>query len=96
MNVTICQLRTKADELEALNNNLKTMIDELEAAENRLNGMWDGEANEAFHNAFNSDKIQMINFYNLVRIYIYILRSIIARYQCAEAHNTCTATTRSY
>ena len=94
--VTAAQLRAKADELTGLNNNLKTSVSELEAYEQNLAGMWEGQAKDAFHNAFTRDKIQMTNFSTLIEKYVYTLQAIAAKYEQAENLNTETASTRSY
>lgn len=94
--VEIGGLRSGADELEQRNQELKNAINELESLEGRLNGMWDGEANDSFHQSFMNDKIQMTNFYNAIAQYVATLRSIADRYQQAEINNTDTARQRSY
>lgn len=94
--VEIGGLRSGADELEQRNEQFRNAINELENLEGRLNGMWDGEANDTFHQAFTNDKIQMTNFYNAIAQYVATLRSIADRYQQAEINNTDTARTRSY
>lgn len=96
MRVTSEQLIAKANELKELNDRFKTTISELEASENTLRGMWEGEANNAFHNAFESDKIQMTNFYNAVTIYVYKLLEIAQRYARIEATNVSISSTRTY
>ena len=94
--VTSSQLKAKADALRATNARFKARVSSLEATEARLNGMWDGDANDAFHNAFTRDKIQMNNFFNAIQQYANVLDSIAAKYDQAEATNTNTATTRTY
>ena len=94
--VTATQLRTGADELEALNQQFRNAINQLESQEGTLNGMWDGEANNTFHTAFNNDKIQMTNFYNAIEQYVQKLNEIAARYSQAEAQNAEIAKTRNY
>ena len=96
MNVTVSQLEAKANELETLNTNFRNQVSEMEASEEALRGMWEGEANAAFHNAFVSDKIQMQNFYNAIAMYVYKLREIARRYQNAEQKNHTIATERTY
>lgn len=94
--VSVPQLTTGASELEQLNQQFKAAVSELESQEAVLNGMWEGDANVAFHNAFNNDKIQMTNFYNAIEAYVARLNEIAARYQQAEAQNTEIGNTRSY
>lgn len=47
--------------------------------------MWDGQANDAFHAAFNNDKEYMTQFYNLINRYCEALDNIAAEYERAEA-----------
>lgn len=94
--VTAAQLKAKAEELTGLNNNLKTNVSELEACEQNLAGMWEGQAKDAFHQAFSNDKIQMTNFSTLIEKYVYTLLTIAAKYEQAENINTETAATRKY
>lgn len=94
--VTAAQLKAKADELTSLNTSFKTNVSELEAYEQNLSGMWEGQAKDVFHQAFNNDKIQMTNFSTLVEKYVATLLTIAAKYEQAEAQNTETAATRSY
>lgn len=94
--VDTAQLKARAEELENLNTQFKNAIGELETTENSLNQMWDGDANNAFHAAFNRDKIQMNNFYNAVAQYVVRLRNIVAKYQATEARNVEIGNTRKY
>lgn len=94
--VTAAELKAKAQSLQEYNSRFKSVISSLEETESNLNGMWDGQANEAFHNAFNKDKVQMTNFYNAIEKYAATLIEIAAKYAQAEAANVVTATNRNY
>ncbi len=94
--VTSSQLRAKAEELRGLNSNFKTATGELEELEGTLGTQWEGEAKNAFHQAFSKDKVQMDNFYNAIERYVEVLEDIAAKYEAAENRNTQTATERSY
>lgn len=94
--VTAATLRSQAETLKQYNTQFKNTVSELESTEEQLNSMWDGEANTAFHNAFNNDKTQMNNFYNAIEMYVNALLNIAAKYQHAESVNTATATERKY
>lgn len=94
--VSINDLKAKVDSLRQLNSQFKSQVGELEATEANLNGMWEGEAKNAFHNAFMSDKAQMDNFYNAVELYAQRLEAIAARYAQAEAANVDIASERTY
>ena len=96
MRVTTSQLITKANELKELNARFHEQIVALEGQEESLRGMWEGEANDAFHAAFTSDKVQMTNFYNAIEMYVARLNEIAAKYQQAEQVNQEIATNRSY
>lgn len=94
--VRTSELRAKAAELRTLNNQFKAAIANLESVESRLNGMWDGEANDAFHAAFQTDRAQMENFYNAIEDYAAKMEAIADEYDRAEACNTQIATERDY
>lgn len=94
--VSAAELKAKAGNLRDLNGQFKTQVGNLESQEQNLVGMWEGEARDAFHNAFNNDKTQMDNFYNLIEQYCAALEEIAAKYEEAEARNLSTASTRTY
>ncbi len=94
--VTTTVLRTQADELTELNGRFKSSVEKLVTSEASLNSMWDGEANDAFHTAFMSDKGKMDEFYNLIMQYIERLRTIAVRYEQTEQTNTEIASSRTY
>ncbi|MCD8197447.1 MAG: WXG100 family type VII secretion target [Lachnospiraceae bacterium] len=94
--VTATQLKAQAEELRTLNSQYKDQVTELETCETNLASMWEGEARDAFHNAFNSDKTQMTNFYTLIEQYVAKLLTIAAKYEQAEATNQEIATVRNY
>lgn len=94
--VTSAQLTAGATDLKTLNANFKSAVQQLQSTEEALASMWDGDAKEAFRRAFNSDKIQMDNFYNAIEVYVQRLDAAAARYQAAENQNVDTANTRSY
>ncbi len=54
--VTASQLNTQAESLQDLNGRFKSAIEQLVTSETSLKSMWEGEANDAFHAAFTSDK----------------------------------------
>lgn len=94
--VTSAQLRAKAEELGTQNSQLRAQIEALSDAEQRLNAMWEGDANTAFHTAFQRDKTQFTNFFNAIQQYIQVLQNVAARYAQAESQNVDIATTRTY
>ena len=94
--VTTTTMKNKANELKSLNNKFKNQISSLRSSESSLNSMWDGEANDAFHKAFNNDMIQLNNFFNAIEQYIAKLNQIAQAYDKAEKTNVSTANTRKY
>ncbi|RKJ02700.1 WXG100 family type VII secretion target [bacterium D16-54] len=94
--VTASQVRNSAESLRGLNQQFNSQVQNLQAAEESLNGMWDGQANDAFHAAFLSDKEYMTQFYNLINKYCEALDSIATEYENAENINLDTATRRSF
>ncbi len=94
--VTAAQVKAKAEELRTMNEQFKSMVSELESQEVDLNSMWEGQANDAFHNAFMRDKSQMENFHSVMTMYISTLEQIAAEYEKAEAQNMMIGNTRSY
>lgn len=96
MIVTIGQMKHTADQLQNLNERFKACVGQLESAEAALNGMWDGEANNTFHNEFMKDKVQMMNFYTLILLYVARLLQAMVRYQRTEIMNQQISQNRTY
>lgn len=94
--VTTGTLTSKANELKSLNSKFKSQVQKLQTEEQSLNSMWDGEANTAFHTAFNKDIVQMNNFYNAIEKYVASLNEIVKEYERAEKANLSTASNRKY
>lgn len=93
--VTASELTRQAETLTQLNQNLQSQITVLENTEASLITMWEGEAKNAFHNAFQSDKAKMQNFKTAIDQYVAALQNIAAKYAQAEATNVSTASTRN-
>ena len=96
LSVIISELRSKADELDGLNQQFYSQVGSLEETEGALNGMWEGDARTSFHTAFTNDVTQMHNFYNAVGAYVTTLENAIALYEQAEAQNVELAVARHY
>lgn len=94
--VTSVKLRNAAEELQNLNSQFKSKSQELQGKEQSLCQMWEGQAKDAFHNAFIKDSQQMDAFYRLINQYIQALLEIAQRYEQAEARNAQIALSRSY
>ena len=89
--VTSNQVRAKEGELQNLNSSYKQKIDSLEQIVKGLDGMWEGDAHDAFHAAFEKDKVHLWNFYNAIEKYCQTLLEIAQNYEKAEAKNVQTA-----
>ena len=89
--VTSNQVRAKEGELQNLNSSYKQKIDSLEQIVKGLDGMWEGDAHDAFHSAFERDKVNLWNFYNAIEKYCQTLLEIAQNYEKAEAKNVQTA-----
>lgn len=94
--VTSSTLRSKAEELNQLNEQFKSQVTSLSDEESALRGQFEGEASDAFHAAFSKDITQMNNFYNAIEQYVQKLLQIAESYEKAEQANVATATTRNY
>ena len=94
--VTSSKLRKQAEQIRGLNTRFQTQVTSLEGAEQSLKSMWEGQANNAFHNAFVKDKGQMDSFYSAIEQYIAALLVITQKYEQAETKNMDTATARIY
>lgn len=94
--VTSSTLRSKAEELNQLNEQFKNSVTSLSDEESALRGQFEGEASDAFHAAFSKDVTQMNNFYNAITQYVQKLLQIAESYEKAEQANVTTATTRNY
>lgn len=92
--VTPQELKSRADDLERYNRSLRDEIAKMEGYEQQLAGMWEGEAQKAFHNAFTTDKGKMERFALNIDKYIQALREDAMRYETAENAATNIANTR--
>ena len=96
LRVDIGELVRTANDLNELNESLKNRINNLIDQEAALNNMWEGEARERFHSAFQSDIAQMRVFSNTVTNYAEVLSRIAQSYVENENRNVDVATTRNY
>lgn len=94
--VSSALLRSRAEEIDELNQQFKARVNELVEKEGTLKSMYEGDAANAFHNTFNRNKIQMDNFFNCIARYAQVLQQIAAQWERTEALNQNTAVTNSY
>lgn len=94
--LTASEMQNAINEISSANAEFKNRVAELEGEQQNLAGMWQGDANTVFNNAFQSDKGQWSTFATLVDQYVETLGSILQIYQNAESTNVETGKTRSY
>ena len=81
------QLRAKKDELMSLVQRFRQEKEQLCANEITLRSMWEGSANENFHNLFIKSAGQMDAFGEVVDRYMDAIEYIANRYDMAEQKN---------
>ena len=86
--VTASELRNAADSLRNYNNSIKTQLENLVQQEQALNNQWDGDANDAFHRAFTTNKAKFDKFVQAVEKFSTTLTQVAERYEQAESKNT--------
>jgi len=89
-------LRNKEGDLEMLLQKFRSEKENLISNESALSTMWEGEANNSFHQMFIRNIGQMEAFIALIDNYARVMGSIADRYDSAEARNTNLASKRSY
>ena len=94
--VTAEELKNRAEMLNQANAGLKAKVGEFEAASQALAAQWEGEARDAFVNAYTQDKAQMDNFSTVIDDFYQKLLYIAQNYDAAERKNVDIATTRNY
>ena len=94
--VTAEELKNRAEMLNQQNTGLKAKVEEFEAASQALAAQWEGEARDAFVNAYTQDKSQMDNFIRVLDEFYQALLRVCQNYSDAETKNIETATTRNY
>ncbi len=80
-------LRTKKEELLNMVSMFRKEKEELCQKEAALRSMWEGEANENFHNAFVRNAGQMEAFLGTIMRYVNVIETIADRYDAAEQRN---------
>lgn len=94
--LTFKAMRDKATELEKWNTELTKLTSDLRGHQQRLTKAWDGEANDIFDKAFNSDMVQFDNFARAIREYVQALRAAADEYERMENANKQIASERTY
>lgn len=94
--VTPAELRQKAEMLNEMNTGVKMRIAEFDSACQALAAQWEGEARDAFVNAYTQDKQQMEYFVKVMDSYYQTLIQIADNYDNAEMRNAGIANRRTY
>ncbi len=94
--VTSLELRNAAGRISDLNNQFKARASQLGEQEAALCSMWEGQAKDAFHQAFLRDRQQMDVFAQMIGQYVQALLEIALRYEQAENRNREIASARNY
>ena len=94
--VTPSELRRKKEDLINKNGQLSNKISKLVELEAALNQQWDGEANDKFHAAFNTDKTKMDKFHTAIQNYCNKLEEIVKKYETTEQKVANIASQRTY
>lgn len=94
--VTAAELTNAVSTLAEDNNQFRSRVNELMNCAQELASMWQGEANNRFNTALNTDQERWAEFAALIDQYNEALQQIIQIYNNAEETNTSTASTRSY
>ncbi|MCR5688180.1 MAG: WXG100 family type VII secretion target [Lachnospiraceae bacterium] len=82
------RLRGKKDELTALLQKFRQEKDILCSKELSLRSMWEGAANDSFHEQFMRNAGQMDSFIEVISRYLEVIGYIADRYDMAERRNT--------
>lgn len=92
--VTPAQLKAEADKLSELNQQFKNEVEALTEKEAALSSMWEGQARDAFHNAYSTDKVQFDNFYKGITEFVRRLSEAADDYARADSSGAGIANTR--
>lgn len=94
--VTASELTNAVSVLAEDNNQFRARVNDLMTCAQELATMWQGESNNRFNNALNTDQERWAEFANLIDQYNEALQAIIQIYNNAEQNNVSTASTRTY
>lgn len=92
--VTPRTLRSRADELETLNNKFKNEVARLREFNTTMGRQWKGDSRNAFDKAFQNDASKFDEFHKGISDFIRILRQNADEYDQVENKNTSIANVR--
>ena len=96
LSVTAAELNNTVQVLVEDNNQFRARVSDLMNCASELASMWQGEANNKFNMALNTDQERWAEFAALIDQYAEALNVIGQTYARAEEANTATAATRTY
>lgn len=82
--VNVQELVRQAENLQELNERFKNEVMIMTEKEEALSSMWEGEARNAFHNAYAADVAKFENFYNGITRFVQALGNAAQEYVKAE------------
>lgn len=94
--VTAAELNNTVQVLVEDNNQFRARVSDLMNCASELASMWQGEANNKFNMALNTDQERWAEFAALIDQYAEALNVIGQTYARAEEANAATAATRTY
>lgn len=94
--VAASELTNAVSVLAEDNNQFRSRVSDLMNCAQELASMWQGEANNRFNTALNTDQERWHEFAALIDQYNEALQQIIQVYNNAEESNVSTASTRAY
>lgn len=94
--VAASELTNAVSVLAEDNNQFRARVSDLMNCAQELASMWQGEANNRFNTALNTDQERWHEFAALIDQYNEALQQIIQVYNNAEESNVSTASTRAY
>lgn len=89
------ELVVQAQALQELNERFKNEVQIMTEKEEALSGMWEGEARNAFHNAYATDVEKFQKFYDGINRFVQALGDAAKEYAKAEQSAVSIANTRS-
>ena len=78
------ELVKQAENLQQLNEKFRTEVQAMTEKEEALSGMWEGDARNAFHNAYVTDAEKFNNFYNGISLFVKALNDAAQKYAKSE------------
>ncbi len=85
--VTAAELRNRAENLNGMNQNLKVTIEEFQKSVIELDGIWEGDAYDAFRDRAMIDRERMEQFIDAIDEFYKKLLIMARKYEITERRN---------